>query len=118
MSEDPDRIPLSVLELIEAAEVRLVSHATVLEVQFKYLKNSKTFPFSLDHLEQAMKEFSCTALPISYADIQKLGQTAFLHADPFDRLLMAQAANGNLRLVTMDEKILRTAERWGAFRAS
>ncbi len=38
----------------------------------------------------------------TYADIQKDWEIEFLHSDPFDRLLMAQAASRNLRLVTLD----------------
>lgn len=115
LATDPDRISLALLEAIEEASHRFVSHATALEVQIKHQKNPKAFPFSLYHLEQSMKEFSCRELPIAYSDIQRLNQMEFLHADPFDRILMAQAAARNVRLITTDEKILLTTKRYKSF---
>lgn len=115
MAIDPDRIPLALLEAIEEAEHRFVSHVTALEIQLKHLKNPATFPFSLRHLEETMREFSCTELPITYQDIYMIGQMTFLHSDPFDRMMMAQARNRNICLATLDEKIVRTFQKYGAF---
>jgi PIN domain nuclease of toxin-antitoxin system len=44
-----------------------------------------------------------------------MGQMTFLHADPFDRLMMAQARNRNICLATLDEKIVRTFQKHEAF---
>jgi PIN domain nuclease of toxin-antitoxin system len=113
---DPDKIALPMLEAIEKAGKRIVSHVTVLEIQLKHLKGPEEFPFSLEHLAKAAKEFSCSELAISYQDIKKLGEMRFLHADPFDRLLMAQAANRDLILATADSSILTTSKRHKEFR--
>jgi PIN domain nuclease of toxin-antitoxin system len=64
-----------------------------------------------------MKEFSCTWLPIAYPDIAMLDRMQFLHSDPFDRLLMAQAASRDVHLATLDRDILRTFERYNSFAA-
>ena len=111
MATDPDRIPLQLLEWIEEADTRFVSHVTALEIQLKNIKSPDAFPFSLLQLEQTMKEYTCTELPITYQDINSLGQMRFLHSDPFDRLLMAQARNRKIKLVTLDKDILRTFQR-------
>ena len=63
-----------------------------------------------------MKEFSCKELPLSYQDIKKLGEMEFLHSDPFDRLLMAQTANRNFMVATVDRDILRTGKRYKTFK--
>jgi PIN domain nuclease of toxin-antitoxin system len=115
MAIDPDRIPLLLSEAIEGAERRFVSHVTALEVRLKHGKNPAAFPFSLRELEETMKEFSCTELPITYQYIYTMGQMTFLHADPFDRLMMAQARNRNICLATLDEKIVRTFQKHEAF---
>jgi PIN domain nuclease of toxin-antitoxin system len=115
MATDPDRIEIHLLHAVEEASHRFVSHVTALEIQIKHQKNPKAFPFSLHYLEQSMKEFSCQELPITYSDIQKLDQMEFLHSDPFDRILMAQSASRNVRLITLDEDILRTAKRYKSF---
>ena len=116
MATAPSRIPAKLLAAIEEVDRRYVSHVTAFEIQLKNLKSPGAFPFSLRHLENAMKEFSCTELPITSQDINSLGEIEFLHSDPFDRLLMAQARNRELFLATLDKDILRTFERHKAFR--
>jgi len=111
MATAPSRIPKRLLGAIETAGHRFVSHATALEIQLKHLKRPELFPFSLHHLDVAMKEFSCTELPITYSDIRTVGQMRPLHQDPFDRLLIAQAANQKVYLATLDQDILRYFHR-------
>jgi PIN domain nuclease of toxin-antitoxin system len=104
------------LAAIEIAPSRFVSHVTAMEIQFKHSKNAGIFPFSLDHLEQTMKQLSCAELPLSFSDIKTVGEMSTLHRDPFDRLLMAQARNRNLHLATLDRDILRCAKRHKSFK--
>lgn len=115
MATTPNRVPKRLLRAIETASRRFVSHVTAMEIQLKHLKNEKLFPFGLHHLGTAMKEFSCTELSISYEDIRKIGELRHAHADPFDRLLMAQAANRDLYLATLDEDILACFRRGKTF---
>jgi len=115
MATAPKRIPKRLLAAIESTNKRFVSHATALEVQLKHLKNEKLFPFSLHHLEEVMKGFSCTELPITYNDIRSIGEMQALHQDPFDRLLMAQASNRSVYLATLDQDILRYFHKDKAF---
>jgi PIN domain nuclease of toxin-antitoxin system len=63
-----------------------------------------------------MRELSCQELPITYQDIRTLEAMQFLHSDPFDRVIMAQAANHKIGLVTVDRDIIQTAERYKEFR--
>ncbi len=115
LATDPQRIPLAWLTLIQEARRRYVSHVTALEGQIKNDKNPELFEFSLQSYEGAVREFSLRELPITYEDIRAFGLMKFLHRDPFDRLLMTQAARMDLCLVTQDHDILRTAERFKAF---
>jgi PIN domain nuclease of toxin-antitoxin system len=108
MATEPDRIPPRLLTAIEQSQQRFVSNVTALEVQLKNLKNSKLFPFSLQDLEATMKAFSCSELPITYRDIAALASLPVAHKDPFDHLLMAQAANGKLCLASLDRDIYRS----------
>ena len=111
MATDPDRLPRSLRRAIEAVETRFVSHATAWEIQIKHEKHGRRFNFSLDQLEETMKAFSCTELPIEYKDIRGLDQMRFFHPDPFDRLLMSQASRRSVYLATLDENIIRTFEK-------
>jgi PIN domain nuclease of toxin-antitoxin system len=116
MATEPDRLPLSLLNAIETVETRFVSHVSAWEIQIKREKHGARFNFSLDQLEQTMKAFSCTELPIEYKDIRGLNQMRFFHPDPFDRLLMSQASVRSLYLATLDQNIIQTFEINKAFR--
>jgi len=43
------------------------------------------------------------SLPLRAADTRRLGEMEWIHRDPFDRMLVAQAASNGLRLLTADE---------------
>ena len=115
MATDPKRLPHSLRKTIEKVETRLVSHASAWEIQLKHEKHGSRFSFSLEQLEQTMKAFSCTELPIEYNDIRGLDRLRFFHSDPFDRLLMSQAAHRSVYLATLDQNIVRTFEMDKAF---
>ncbi len=115
MASEPERLPRPMLEAIEEAETRFVSLASAWEIQIKHEKHGRRFNFSLDQLEQTMKAFSCTELPIEYSDIRKQDQLRFLHSDPFDRLLMSQASNRPVHLATLDASIVQVFQQDRAF---
>lgn len=100
---------MGLIEGMTSASHCWVSHVTALEIQLKAQKNPTAFQFSLQHLKRTMKEFSLKELPISYLDIKK-------HKDPFELLLMAQAAQRDLALVKVDKDIRLTFERHKEFR--
>ena len=52
-----------------------------------------------------VRKHALTPLPISLEDMFRWHELPLLHRDPFDRLLIAQALNGNLDLVTPDPLI-------------
>lgn len=115
MATAPERLPGSLLKALEHAETRFVSHISAWEIQIKHEKHGGAFNFSLDQLEQTMKAFSCTELPIEYNDIRGLNQMRFFHPDPFDRVLMSQAARRSVYLATLDQNIIHTFEMDKAF---
>ena len=115
MATEPERLPRSLLKAIEAAKIRFVSHVSAWEIQIKHEKHGPRFNFSLSQLEQTMKAFSCTELAIEYKDIRQLNQMRFFHPDPFDRMLMSQAALRSVHLATLDQDIIRTFEMEKAF---
>lgn len=115
MATDPERLPPSLRTAIETARTRFVSHASAWEIQIKHEKYGARFNFSLDQLEQTMKAFSCTELPIEYEDIRGLNRLRFLPPDPFDRLLISQASRRSVYLATLDQNIIQTFEIGKAF---
>lgn len=115
MATEPERLPRSLLRAIETAETRFVSHVSAWEVQIKHERHGSRFNFSLDQLEQTMRVFSCTELAIEYQDIRGLNQMRFFHPDPFDRLLISQAARRRVYLATVDQNIIQAFEMDKAF---
>ena len=115
LATDPDKIPVYLLEMIEIASHRFVSHISALEIQIKHHRSPDQFGFSLEHYSASMKEFAMEELPLTYADIRALDSMQFLHRDPFDRILMTQAASRKLRLVTQDTQIIATGKAFKAF---
>jgi PIN domain nuclease of toxin-antitoxin system len=111
MAKQPDRLPATLRAAVNSAQTRFVSHVTAWEIQIKHEKHGSRFDFSLDQLELTMKAFSCTELPIEYQDIRNLNRMRFFHPDPFDRLLISQAARRPVYLATLDQNIIQTFER-------
>ncbi|MDJ0577222.1 MAG: type II toxin-antitoxin system VapC family toxin [Xenococcaceae cyanobacterium MO_234.B1] len=58
-----------------------------------------------DDLEQAITHNNFTPLEITIKDGNLAGQLPNYHNDPFDRMLIAQAINNNLTIITKDSKI-------------
>ncbi len=116
MASQPERLPRALLSAIEKAETRFISHVSAWEIQIKRDKYGPRFDFSLEQLDQTTHAFSCLELPIEYQDIRHLNRMHFLHPDPFDRLLMSQAARRHMYLATLDEDIISTFEAAKAFR--
>ena len=58
-----------------------------------------------DDLEHAIAYNNFTPLEITIQDGNLAGQLPNYHNDPFDRMLIAQAMNNNLTIITKDSKI-------------
>ncbi|MBU8821107.1 type II toxin-antitoxin system VapC family toxin [Mycolicibacterium goodii] len=54
-------------------------------------------------------DMSTTELPIDSADAILAGRLPWVHKDPFDRVIVAQALRHNLTIATRDAKILDAA---------
>jgi len=56
-----------------------------------------------------MADMAATELPIDAADAIFAARLPWQQGDPFDRMLVAQAARRNLTIATRDEQIIRAA---------
>ena len=83
-----------------------MSHVTAWEIQIKHQKHPRRFPFSLDDLERAMRAFACAELQLEYDDIRVLDGMRLDIPDPFDRMLISQAAKRSIPLATLDRTII------------
>jgi len=58
---------------------------------------------------ETLLSLSATPLPILPSQVERLHNLPRIHADPFDRLLIAQAIAEKLTLLTWDSEILKYA---------
>jgi PIN domain nuclease of toxin-antitoxin system len=77
-----------------------VSSATVWEIAIKVAIGRLTFP--LDQFDDVMQRMGFETLPVLPSHAIVAGSLPRYHADPFDRMLIAQAMVENLILVTSD----------------
>lgn len=99
------KLPEHLRKAIEAAQnVVFVSVVTVWEIAIKRASGKLTFdaPIGL-----AIEGHRFRSLPITVEHAEWAGNLPFLHRDPFDRLLVAQAHLEGMTLATVDDQILR-----------
>ena len=84
-----------------------VSSASVWEVAIKAAPGRMGEGFSLDRLEEAIASAGFRTLDVTIRHAVAIGKVDVPHADPFDRLLVAQCEVETLRLLTADEMLSR-----------
>lgn len=77
-----------------------VSPASLWELQIKAGQNKLQLP---EHFIDAINISGFRSLPITLEHANRIGQLPQIHKDPFDRILVAQALEESLSLMTRDE---------------
>lgn len=105
LTDDP-ALPAALRTAIgDAGNDALVSAATVWEIALKQALGRLDFPVA--ETEAILAENGFAPLPITTAHAAAAGGLPRLHADPFDRMLVAQALCESLTLVSVDSQIAR-----------
>jgi len=84
-----------------------VSIATIWEVAIKISINKLSFDGGIDGFIKSIEDNGFSLLEISPNHIKTISNLPFIHRDPFDRMLIAQAINEDMAIMTIDESILR-----------
>lgn len=105
---DSSRLSLPVRAMMAAASEVYVSAASVWEVAIK--RAIGKLDIDADRFARAVRDSGFLSLPVT--DLHAAGVQALPlhHADPFDRLLIAQALAEPLRLMTADAQLERYSE--------
>ena len=103
-NEAPERLSAEAVAALEdPANDLLVSSVSVAEIEIKRRLGKLAMEHSCDTLRSWL---GATWLDLTAAHAMGLRALPDLHADPFDRLLIAQAMTEGCTLVTADDKVL------------
>ena len=86
--------------IINPVNMVFVSSASVWEISIKKGLGKLFVP---DNLQEEIRLHRFTPLKISHDHAELAGMLPYIHNDPFDRMLIAQAIIEKLKLVTRDE---------------
>jgi PIN domain nuclease of toxin-antitoxin system len=83
----------------DSANERFISIASIWEIAIKTSTGKLAMP---PDPSAALSDLALTLLPISLAHTQRIPTLPFHHRDPFDRMMIAQAIEEGLTIVTRD----------------
>ena len=96
--------------LLDTQNEIFVSAASIWEVTIKHRKNPALMPLGPEVLIDACLESGFHWLDVSVHHTSRTVRLPPLHSDPFDRLLIAQAIQEPMRLLTRDRQIAAYSE--------
>jgi len=88
--------------LTDVANDRFVSMASLWEIAIKMSIGKLDFA---ENLAQALDDIAATSLPITLVHVARLRRLPFHHRDPFDRMMIVQAMEEGLTIVTRDRRV-------------
>jgi PIN domain nuclease of toxin-antitoxin system len=97
--EESPRLDARIVEEIAVAQEVFVSLATAWEIAIKVSSGRLNVPSAVG---PAVLDSGFTPLPITFEHTERVATLPRHHADPFDRMLAAQALHEGLTLVTHD----------------
>ncbi|MEL6262294.1 MAG: type II toxin-antitoxin system VapC family toxin [Cyanobacteria bacterium J06626_6] len=103
--EDDLRLPEATRTQIETTPTIFVSIASLWEIAIKANIGKLTLSFAFNTIEPNLIDLSITQLPITFTDLETYLSLPLHHRDPFDRLLVAQASNYSLTVISRDTQI-------------
>jgi PIN domain nuclease of toxin-antitoxin system len=100
---DSERLSAAARRHIVDADTVYVSAASVWEVAIK--ASIGRLHVDLDGLVATITASGFVPMPVSVLDAMRVRDLPFHHRDPFDRMLVAQALGGPLRLLSADAQL-------------
>jgi PIN domain nuclease of toxin-antitoxin system len=101
-SEDDSKLPESIKIEIETADRVYISIASLWEIAIKLSIGKLSLRSNYESIEASLEPAGINLIPISFADTVRVMNLPLHHRDPFDRILIAQAINNSLTLVSCD----------------
>lgn len=82
-----------------------VSSASVWEVAIKHDKKPDQIPVTAEQVDRFCRECGIRQLPVRFRHALKVAGLEKIHEDPFDRILVAQAMDESMKLVSHDHRL-------------
>ena len=107
LATDPDRLSVTLTTVLQQVETeRCLSVLSGWELAIKIQKRKlHVSPDLLSFLKKEVEKQRLRVLPVSIPHLEHYAELPLHHADPFDRMLIAQAIAEDLTLVTSDREI-------------
>ena len=102
LADDPALKPQARELIADPNNAIFLSSVTLWEIWLKHSIGKLTLP---PDFEERLANEDFESLPLAAAHTKGVASLPWLHRDPFDRMLVAQAMVANLKLLTMDEQI-------------
>ena len=83
--------------------VNYVSIGSLWEISIKISLKKLELKVSFDQINKQFLENGFELLPVTFADTLTVSTLPFHHRDPFDRIIIAQALNSGINIITKDE---------------
>ena len=105
MASEPGNLSVTAKQIIQQANNELyVSICSLWEMQIKHQLGKLELDLPLSELWQKQRDISgLQLLQVEEAHVWALGKLPHHHKDPFDRLLIAQAACENIAFMSSDD---------------
>ena len=102
---EPDKIPATVMAVFkDVGNTVYLSSVSSWEITLKYQVGKLSLPEPPEiFLPEARKYQGIISLDLTEKHISHLGKLPAIHKDPFDRILICQAIENGLTIVTPDE---------------
>ena len=101
-----EKLPTSMQNVIcDEANTIHVSLASIWEVAIKMSIGKLHFDGDIKGLMDAIQDEGFSLLEISTAHVQVIADLPFIHRDPFDRMLIAQAMVEQIPIMTADANV-------------
>jgi PIN domain nuclease of toxin-antitoxin system len=101
--QDNQRLSVKVAELLENSRHDLyLIIVSLWEIAIKVGKGKLILDNSFDELQEILGQLKIENLPVTFADTKIYITLPSYHGDPFDRMLIAQAMNHSLIVISRD----------------
>lgn len=108
---DSPKLSAKARDLIESEQATIwISVASIWEIAIKYGLGRGDMPLSGAEAARYFKESGFQCLSIEPEHVLMIEQLPAYHADPFDRIIIAQALTEPMRLITHDATVVQYSD--------